>query len=266
MMTSPISFTLASLENPPYSAKSSLLSPPFSAKSTLASSPHSAKSHSESPGLPGDEYRILKRRQDRDRLEAHFSNRGSVNFLHSPGFPRSPTVYQQAGMTQGRRLSISEARSATRRALGENFDFTDKHFDELQRAAKHVPGEVEGEGGEDEEPIPQRYLDEFYERSREDCRNYDGDQDLEDCTSGIAWVLCDPVDRDVSALYSAQRRQSVIPLEPLPTMQPLERNDSAVEEDYRTQLASHNEPELVSRFSFDSDMPKKKRKFFGRRG
>jgi hypothetical protein len=39
-----------------------------------------------------------------------------------------------------------------------------------------------------------------------------------------------------------------------------------VENDYRTQLASHNGPELVSKFSFDSDIPKKKRKLFGRRG
>lgn len=226
-----------------------------SSTASLATPTYSVSSFTEPLGLPGDEYRILKGRQDRDRLEAHFAHRGSGSN------PRSSTAYQQAGMSKHERTNISELRSATRRALGESFDFTDKSFDKFQRAVKHHPDAFEEDF---DQPIPQRYIDEYHSRSREDCRKYDNDQDMEDCTSGAAWVLCDPSDRDVAANSSTLWHQpSMSYVQSSNKSYSLGWIDSVMGGSYKQQLPSPYEPQLVSKFSFDSDMPKK-RKIFGR--
>lgn len=73
-------------------------------------------------GLPADEYQYLKNLHS---IETHFSSSSSSSKTSST-YPSSPRKCSSTNMEQARR--ISEIRYATRKALGQSFNFTnDSH-------------------------------------------------------------------------------------------------------------------------------------------
>lgn len=208
-------------------------------------------STNSSLGLPGDEFRTLKRRQNRDRLENHFSHRGASNYSHSR------TAYQDAHLGHNERVRISEVKNATRKALGSNFDFTDnghrgtKYY---EAGLKRRTAESRRDSSKYEVPIPQKYLDEYYEWSRKYEEKYEAHQSKADYTFGAPWrthdrLHVDPAAVRPSTLYRETPRSSTKP----------ESVESNIYDE-----RGYARPPLVSKFSFDSDVPPK-RSFFRRR-
>jgi hypothetical protein len=143
-----------------------------------------ATSSQESIGLPHDEYRTLRRAQDRERLETHFEHDGSR--LKSYIAPQS--AYRNAVLSQRERLRVSEILSATRAALGPSFDFDDHSYerlqvreDEYQRSREWVDDEPR------DGPIPKKYRDEFDRWWHEDMEDNDPDQYLADNICEAPW-------------------------------------------------------------------------------
>jgi hypothetical protein len=137
-----------------------------------------------SHGLPVDEYRSLRRAQDRSCLETHFSHRGNVNTPYTVPY----SAYRSAGLSQGERFRVSQVKSATRAALEGSFDFDDEGYDRSRRRE----GEYQRSRGwiDDDvcrDPIPQKYLDEFNQKWHEDDEDNNADQYLADCSREAAW-------------------------------------------------------------------------------
>lgn len=212
---------------------------------SIYSHTYSTTPSSGSLGLPGDEFRILQKRQNRDRLDAHFSHYASPSYSHHPR-----PVCRDMPSTQDARLLISEVKNATRQALGRNFDFTDDWHD---RTKRHESVETRGDAKEYGEPIPQKYLDEYHKWSREDDAKYDADQSMADYTPGARWRAHDHLHIDVTAMRPSTSHRETFRHLPQPVHASIVPN----EPDYAR-------PVLVSKFSFDSDMPPR-RSFFRRR-
>ncbi|KAH7075425.1 hypothetical protein BKA63DRAFT_594851 [Paraphoma chrysanthemicola] len=135
-------------------------------------------------GLPGDEYQILRRANDRERLERHFEG-GSSSRTYQP----SSSAYRDAGLSYSQRHGISEVRNATRAALGPSFDFTD---DTYGRSTRHRDNYERSRGWTDDRPspsgaIPQRYLNEYNQRWHEDDEDNDADRYLDDHNRNATW-------------------------------------------------------------------------------
>ncbi|KAI8934980.1 hypothetical protein NX059_008646 [Plenodomus lindquistii] len=196
------------------------------------SSLHSHLNSITSPGLPSEEYRTLRRRQERARLESHFTHRD--------------------------RVRISQVKNATRHALGSSFDFTDESY-ERSTAATATPRRAVGkrrECGKYEDPIPPRYIDEFNNMWADDDDVYDAEQVRADM-SYAPWRVHARMPRDVA------------PVEPCAYPNRVSRVDSAiagVEARRETRSVEEVRPQLVSKFSTDS-LPAAKgmRSIFGRR-
>jgi hypothetical protein len=143
------------------------------------------RDQSRSSGLPSDEYRTLRRAQDRSRLESHFSLGEKVDATYTT----TSSAYRSAGLSQSERFRVSEVRSATRSALGSSFNFDDESYERSMRRE----GEYQQSRGwisEDEtrhDPIPKKYLDEFNRKWHEDDEDNDADQYLADCASEAKW-------------------------------------------------------------------------------
>ncbi|KAF1852018.1 uncharacterized protein K460DRAFT_413497 [Cucurbitaria berberidis CBS 394.84] len=216
----------------------------MSSRASLWSRGQSLSGHSNSStssGLPGDEFHTLQKRQTRDRLEAHFSHHGSSTRSH----PR--TSYQDVFLPQDDRVRISEVKNATRRALGSSFDFTDGGYSRTKRVdslkTPHAAGSRRG-GSKYDEPIPQKYLDEYHKRSREDDEKYDADQYKADFTSFARWRTHDVLDVNNGAIRPPNSYR-----ETAHSSAHLRSMDSVMDD--KREVAR---PPLVSKFSFDSDM------------
>lgn len=198
----------------------------------------------QSHGLPGEEYRSLRRAQDRDRLETHFEHCGNVKTSYAA--PRS--AYRDAGLSQSECYRVSEVRSATRATLGGSFEFDDEGYERSRRRESEYQ---RSRGWNDDEPscelIPKKYLDEFNKKWHEDDEDNDANQYLADFAREAPW------------------RKHILPeynrvyVEPLHTRLPRtsaasSRADSGyASSDYRRSLAppSQQPPLTSSKFSFD---------------
>lgn len=139
-----------------------------------------------SAGLPNDEFRTLRKRQDRERLNIHFEHKG--NRYGTVEFPYSADRedgYRRKGLPQGERVRVSEIRNATRAVLGASFDFGD---DSYERSRRRNDDYARSRGWKDDAPrgrtelIPHKYLDEFIKGWHEDVEDNDPDQYLADNT------------------------------------------------------------------------------------
>jgi hypothetical protein len=145
----------------------------------------------QSFGLPDEEYRDLRRAQDRERLQSHFEGRRG----NSQGYEPRRTDFQDAGLSQQRRHDISEVRVATRAALGGGFNFDEESY---RRPRRHTNEYQRSHGWVDEAPrgaVPQRYTDEYNQRSHEYAEDHDTDQYVADFTSHAPWRQHQPMDR-----------------------------------------------------------------------
>lgn len=189
-----------------------------------------------SHGLPGDEYQTLQRRHARQRLESHFSHRGSSN-----SFPSLRTAYQSADFSLPKRSHISAVQNATRQALGPSFNFTDQSFTFLTQRSQPVscPPTTDEQASRYDEPIPQRYLDAFNQKWAEDDDIYDCVQARGDRTNGALWRRHADLPAGITPLY------------------PVSQADSAVSlvGESRLTVQGHGcgRPDAVSRFSSDSE-------------
>jgi hypothetical protein len=167
---------------------------------------------SRSHGLPGDEYRNLCRTQGRDRLETYFEHRGNVRTPYVAPY----SAYREAGLSQGECFRVSEARSATRAALGGSFDFHDEgHKRSLRREAEYQRsrGWID-DNGTRRHPIPKKYLNEFNRKWHEDDEDNDADQYLADHTREAPWrkhVLPENNRVYIDPLHTIRPRTSAAP-------------------------------------------------------
>ena len=198
----------------------------------------------------------MQKRQNRDRIDAHFSP-SSHHSSYSPASYR--TSYQERGLDPEHRLRISEVRNATHQALGAGFEFTDESYDDMQRVAESGRGTT-GTGTYKDDPIPQHYIDEFNKMMYEDDLENDRDQYTADCTPEAPWRAHWSMYNDIKPLA----RRETPPLQCVPSVQ-LERHDSAMEEDASEPRPLTRRPQLVSKFSWDSSVDEKprKRRFWG---
>jgi hypothetical protein len=143
--------------------------------STQSSSHTLSSTSNEASSLPGDEFRRLHKRQQHEYLNAYFEQ---------PHLPpaytsiRPQTSYQTARSTRERRVEISELANATRHVLGSSFDFTDESYNRIQRSTAverlvTARSRRNADRAEREDPIPQRYIDEFNKRWHEDDLVYE---------------------------------------------------------------------------------------------
>jgi hypothetical protein len=175
-----------------------------SSTSTRSSDIKTPTSYYHPTYLPGDEFRMLQKRQERERLEHHFEHRGHSNHYINPRTP-----YQDVGLSPDARLRISAVKNATRTALGPSFDFTDDSYNRSQRCtdASSVPSVRRG-ADKSLDPIPQRYIDEFNKKWRDDDLKYDAHQYAADMTHNTPWRAHAPMYVDIK---------------PLPRQEPLHR-------------------------------------------
>jgi len=220
----------------------------FLTMSSTQSSYHSSKA---SIGLPDDEFRTLQKRQNRSRLEKHFAHQGSSNH-----YSRPRTAYQKADLSQEERLRISKVKNATRQALGSSFDFTDSGCSYSQQSDVGLTlsaTETLRDSSSYEEPIPREYIDAFNQRWYEDDDVYEPAQYVADHTFNAPW-------RQHADMYTD--------IEPItcPEVAPFgnrhSRVGSAIDDRFEQRPLTSPRPQLVSKFSFDSDMPSRKRRFF----
>jgi hypothetical protein len=142
-------------------------------------------------GLPDEEYRDLCRAQDRERLASHTGQRGG----NSRGYEPRRTAFQDAGLPRQQRHGISKVRAATRAALGGEFNFDDESYGCPRRHTNDYE-RPRGWGAEASQgAIPQRYLDEYDQRSHEYDEDHDADQFVADFTSHAPWRQHEPMDR-----------------------------------------------------------------------
>lgn len=290
---------------------SSSYSSSSSGQSSSSYTTQTSKSSYTSVGLPADEYRTLQKRQNRDRVEAHFrGSSGSSNYSSStsslsPNYPhhrrgdsgdstysqRSYTSYQEARLPHAQRVHISEAKNATRRALGPSFSFTDEYDNQASNypattQTTALSGGRRSRGNHTErEPIPQKYLDEYHAWSRADDEKYNIDDRhpyKADYISNAQWHTHDGVHVAPAPTAAATPILCPTPMKPyyktpssLPSHSPLRSHHRlervySVMQDVREQPNyeyEYAQPRLVSKFSFDSDdgVEVKKRSFFRRR-
>jgi hypothetical protein len=182
-----------------------------SSRSGASLSPLSPTSSSAS-SLPGDEYRRLQKRQQHERLDAYFSQ---PHLAPSYTSIRPKTSYQAAHLPRERRVEISEVANATRRALGSNFDFTDGSYNCSQRTAAvsilhSARSRRNADREEKEEPMPQRYIDEFNKRWHEDDLTYERQHQYRaDYTHSAEWRSHAGMYVDVKPLPSPRRERAV---------------------------------------------------------
>ncbi|KAG9185614.1 hypothetical protein G6011_06945 [Alternaria panax] len=232
--------------------------------------------------LPADEHRYLVKLQDRSRLETHFAQ---------PSLPYKPhhrkTVYQhQPNLTRERRTQISEIAHATRKVLGEGFDFTDDGFEKLQKVtvtttavtveddsyARHKCTDTNEptHTPSPSTPIPSRrihalgqkywdddnkYMDEQYRRNGYSMRNHTGRHVNVDRTIHTSPGLLELV-------HPHPEPTPLLLLLPPPQLERKERHDSGIGES----PVYGPTAELKSAFSWSSDDEdeKPKRRLWGR--
>ncbi|RMZ74222.1 hypothetical protein GMOD_00003229 [Pyrenophora seminiperda CCB06] len=204
--------------------------------------------------LPDEEYRALRRSQQKAELNAYFAQ---PSLLPRSSIPR--TAYQEAELSQSRRSQISDVKDATRRALGSNFDFTDVGYERSsssQRSSSATsPSRYSAATSSSyEEKIPQRYIDEFNEKWFEDDLKYGAKQYAADRDGSASW-------RTHEAMYGDIR--------PLPRRDTTLRYTAQSDLDSRVDNAIEEpRPQLTSRWSvstIDSVDEPKKRSLLGRR-
>ncbi|KAF1836821.1 hypothetical protein BDW02DRAFT_492598 [Decorospora gaudefroyi] len=177
--------------------------------------------------LPDDEYKVLQERQQRAHLEAHFAQ-PALAPSHTSVRPK--TSYQEANLPQDRRAHISEIKNATRDALGSSFDFTDDSYDRGQSSSGTRRATTQYSY---EEPIPQRYIDEFNKKWHEDDLKYEH-QYRADCTHNAGW-------RTHQNMY--------VDIKPLPRHESAPRYANV----YEPRPLTREAPKMLrSKFSFDS--------------
>jgi hypothetical protein len=219
-------------------------------------------------GLPGEEYRKLRRGQDRERLEKHFEPRES----HFKPLISLHSAYRTASLSQDQRLRISEVKSATRVALGSSFDFDDDSYGRLDRhehkyQRSHGWVDDAAQGGN----IPQKYLDEFNQHWHEDDEENDADQYMADHAREAPWRKHAP------ALQRRLDLELVYGNEPVYTNKPIHTNEPIytrpltkgapprIDSGYGSEYEPPRTPQLLpSKFSFDHSIKKPKRRFLGR--
>ncbi|KAH9865246.1 hypothetical protein IAQ61_009193 [Plenodomus lingam] len=170
---------------------------------TLSSKVSNSTSHSpthlttpRSTGLPSDEYRDLVKRQRRSQIESHLSHKHSISSCSTTTTtPHTPTPYQTTHLSPSHRLQISQVKNATRRALTPGFDFTDERYEQAQRrdTTTHKSRRYQ-------EPIPQRYINEFNSKWARDDELYDAEQARADRVVNAAWRVHDGMRGDVAPL------------------------------------------------------------------
>ncbi|KAF2036222.1 hypothetical protein EK21DRAFT_83926 [Setomelanomma holmii] len=137
-------------------------------------------------GLPGEEYRNLRRANDCERLDAHFEHRGgSSSRVYQP----SSSAYRDAGLSRDHRSNISEVRNATRAVLGSLYYFTD---DAYGRSSRHYKDYERSRGWTDEVPshggaIPKGYLDDFNQKWHKDYEDRNADRCLDEYSRNASW-------------------------------------------------------------------------------
>jgi len=181
--------------------------------------------NSTSSNLPGDEYRALKRAQEKAELNAHFAQ---------PSLPSrsiAKTAYQKADLTRNRRSQISEVKDATRRALGASFDFTDAGYTHIQRSSA-VSNRASTARYEEEIPI--RYIHEFDKKWVEDDLKDAAEQYAADSDGSASWRTHQAMHQDIKPL---PHRDNTAPSY-LAQITPNRRVDSVMEEELRPQLTS----------------------------
>lgn len=218
---------------------------------SISTQSYSNKSSTDSLGLPSDEYRILKKRQEIGRLEAHFADSSNPPSCSIPYTP-----FQQVGIPQESRTLISETRNATRSALGASFDFTDDSYDRSQRTGavdmlRLV--ELRRERRNRKPPIPQRYLDEFNRKWAYDEEMYEPSQSIADYAYDAPWRFHTPMHTDI------------VPVPYRDTHGPRTRLGREYYGECEQRPAIRETPPLVSKFSFDSEIEPKRRSLFGLR-
>ena len=200
-----------------------------------------------SRNLPGEEYRALKKAQEKAELNKHFAQ---------PSLPSrsvAKTAYQKVDLTRNRRSQISEVKDATRRALGASFDFTDSGYNHSQRSSATSSRDSVARY---EEEIPQRYIDEFNEKWVEDDLKYAAEQYATDSDGSASWRTHQDMYEDIKPLphrYNIARGY-------LAQNSPDSRVDSVMEEECRPQLTSKWS---ISTINCDEEL--KKRSLSGRR-
>jgi hypothetical protein len=236
----------------------------------------------QSFGLPDEEYRALRRAQDRERLQSHFGRRGG----NSRGYQARRTAFQDAGLSQQRRHETSEVRAATRAALGGGFHFDAESYGRPRRHTNEYQ-RLYGWGGEAPRGvIPQWYIDKYDQRSYEYSEDHDADQYVADFTGHATWRQHQPMDHYY--LY-IERLHSMPHTTVVPSRMDsacggsnrggdFGRSQSHSEHYGRHQPQGHSSshgrdlgdhhprrPDLVSRFSMDSlDRPRRRRDRFFR--
>jgi hypothetical protein len=203
------------------------------------------------PGcLPSDEFQKLRKQQERSRLE----HPGSPNHYMHPNTP-----YQRVGLSPDARLRISAVKKATRAALGPSFDFTHDNYTRSQRSTNTSPVPSARRRVEKSlDPIPQRYIDEFNRKWRDDDWIYDSHQYAADMTYNAPWRAHAPMYVDIK---------------PLPCQEPLHRHIPHMTNSGRFDSGrdvceprplTRGGPALVSRFSSDTLDEPPKRNFWSR--
>ncbi|KAF2847198.1 hypothetical protein T440DRAFT_540091 [Plenodomus tracheiphilus IPT5] len=244
---------------------------PCHPSTTTPSTPHLPSLTSLTPqGLPSDEYRTLRKRQDKHRLESHFAhntpkgNLPNANLTTPHHHHPHQTAYQKANLPPSARLHISKLQNATRAALGPNFSFTHESYEVCRRNEESISQRAveerrrgksgNGRGGE---PIPQRYIDEFNKMWAEDEDASDAEQARADRMVDARWRVHE-LPRGAGVVGGCARERREV------------RVDSAISVRERSEVSFEYEeerPELVSRFSTDSLVAevKGRRGVFGRR-
>ncbi|KAH7399103.1 hypothetical protein DE146DRAFT_523557 [Phaeosphaeria sp. MPI-PUGE-AT-0046c] len=131
------------------------------------------------------ENRNIWRARDRACLEKHFEHHGNSGLSH----PAPHSSYIDRGLSQGERHHISQAKSATRAALGPSFDFDDDSF---ERSRRHMDDYQRSKGWTDEhyygnEARPQNFIDEFNLKCHENDEDNGADQYLADHREEAPW-------------------------------------------------------------------------------
>jgi hypothetical protein len=203
-------------------------------------------SSQESFGLPHDEYRNLRRGQDRERLETHFSHQGEAR---SNSYTGSHSAYRDAGLSQPSRHRVSEVRSSTRATLGPSFDFTD---DSYTSSRTRNDSYQRSRGWIDDSPrhalIPKKYRDEFDRWWHEDTEDHDSDQHLADHVSDAPWRKHVPLERNILDVepVRARARTTTAPA-------PRRVDSGYCSGEYERSEKFTRPPLPVSKFSWDSD-------------
>lgn len=224
---------------------------------TSASTDSSHGSSRGTPGLPGDEYRALRKLQQRNRLEEHFAHNGSSKTRISPQTPKPAD-----GHSISNRVHASDVKYTTRKALGANFDFTDGGYERARAATEARRTVGQKEQGKHEKAIPQKYIDEFNKKWQEDDERYESDLWKAYCTDNAAWRKHEAMYSDIAPLvYKAEPRY-------MKHTERVQRVPSYVANSSQytsKEPVSLDKPSLVSRFSFDSVVTERRSFFRGSR-